>query len=147
MLAAHIAQATVDPTLIGGEAAIQTMSNDLAEKYSIPEHIQKELEPGLLLKTILGADVDYNVEPMPEASPYEINIPQDNTAVEIPLVEQQLKNSQYDDHKKETNPASLQNAPDMSEQFNWMAPGNNLSKEPRVGVSAPGLLPKKPVIP
>ena len=52
MLAGFIAQATVDPTLIGGEAAIQAAFDAWASEYDISPEIKAELQPGLLINDI-----------------------------------------------------------------------------------------------
>ena len=52
MLTGFIAQATVDPTLIGGEAAIQVAFDAWADEYDISPEIKAELQPGLLINDI-----------------------------------------------------------------------------------------------
>lgn len=54
LLALHIAQATADPTMVGGEAAIQLAFEEWCEKHNIPDHIRDTLEPSSLIEMIIG---------------------------------------------------------------------------------------------
>lgn len=54
MLAAHVAQATVDPSMVGGEAAIQLAFEEWADAYDIPDYMREELEPSSLMEMVFG---------------------------------------------------------------------------------------------
>ncbi|MCB1562802.1 MAG: hypothetical protein KDJ75_04440 [Alphaproteobacteria bacterium] len=54
VLALHTAQATADPTLLGGEVAVQLAYNEWVEKYAVPEYLIKELEPSSLVEMVTG---------------------------------------------------------------------------------------------
>lgn len=54
VLALHTAQATADPTLLGGEVAVQLAFEEWAQTYSVPEYLIKELEPSSLVEMIAG---------------------------------------------------------------------------------------------
>ena len=59
LLLAHVGQATVDPSMLGGELGVQALFDELCEEYEIPAHIKAEIEPGSLLETLFG-DTDPN---------------------------------------------------------------------------------------
>ncbi len=52
LLAGHIAQATLDPTLLAGELATQAWFDDWASRNGISDEVKMELEPGSLLEDI-----------------------------------------------------------------------------------------------
>lgn len=52
LLAGHLAQATADPTIIGGELATQTWFDDWAEKHKLPEYVKKDLAPSSIYKEL-----------------------------------------------------------------------------------------------
>lgn len=54
ILTAHVGQGTLDPTLVGGEAAVQQAFEEWADKYNIPTYIKEELEPGSLIEMVTG---------------------------------------------------------------------------------------------
>jgi hypothetical protein len=124
-----------NPVLLELEKKIE---NDRLEMEKWLEGVRTEVEP--LREAEDGIEVErLRVEKGSE--PYKSLNP---VLLEL---EKSLERSQYDVHIKETNPTSFKNAPNnMSEQFNCMALGNNLSEEPRVGVSAPEILPVKPIV-
>lgn len=65
LLAGHVAQATVDPSLVLGEGAIQLAFDELCDQFDIPHHIREEIEPSSLLEMIFG---DGNPSPDPNAA-------------------------------------------------------------------------------
>lgn len=65
LLAAHVAQATADPSLVLGEGAIQLAFDELCDQFDIPHHIREEIEPSSLLEMIFG---DGNPSPDPNAA-------------------------------------------------------------------------------
>lgn len=54
-LTAHTAQATVDPTLVGGEVVIQAAHDQWAKAYGISDDVKEALEPGSLLEDVHDA--------------------------------------------------------------------------------------------
>lgn len=52
MLGGFIAQATLDPTMVGGEFAIQEAYDLWAKEYNISDAVKTELQPGLLINDI-----------------------------------------------------------------------------------------------
>lgn len=54
LLAAHVAQATADPSMVLGEGAIQLAFDELCDQFDIPHHIREEIEPSSLLEMIFG---------------------------------------------------------------------------------------------
>ena len=50
ILTTHTAQATVDPTLVGGEVAVQAAHDEWARAYGIDDNVKEALEPGSLLE-------------------------------------------------------------------------------------------------
>ena len=54
LLSGHIAQATLDPTLVGGEAATQGAFKAWAQAHGVPEAYREELRPSSLVRD-LGA--------------------------------------------------------------------------------------------
>lgn len=77
MLAAHVAQATIDPSLVGGEVAIQQAFEEWADAYNIPAYVKEELEPGSLIEMITG---DIRLGQDAELSDIKENLPR-----ELPL--------------------------------------------------------------
>lgn len=55
ILVTHTAQATVDPTLVGGEAVTQGSYHLWKEQYGIDDKVGKELQPGSLVKDVYTA--------------------------------------------------------------------------------------------
>jgi len=55
ILVTHTAQATVDPTLVGGEAVTQGSYHLWKEQYGIDDKVAKELQPGSLVKDVYTA--------------------------------------------------------------------------------------------
>jgi len=55
ILTGHTAQATVDPTLLGGEIPVQLAHDEWARQYGISKDVQEALEPGSLLEDIDAA--------------------------------------------------------------------------------------------
>jgi len=55
ILVTHTAQATVDPTLVGGEAVTQGAYHQWKEHYGIDDKVGKELQPGSLVKDVYTA--------------------------------------------------------------------------------------------
>ena len=54
-LVAHTAQATVDPSLVGGEAVVQGAHELWANQYGIDDKVKEALAPGSLVKDVFGA--------------------------------------------------------------------------------------------
>lgn len=54
LLAAHVAQDAADPTIVGGEAAIQLAYEEWCKKYNVPEYLKKDLEPSSLMEMVTG---------------------------------------------------------------------------------------------
>jgi len=54
-LVAHTAQATVDPSLVGGEAVVQGAHELWANQYGIDDKVKEALAPGSLVKDVYGA--------------------------------------------------------------------------------------------
>ena len=54
-LAAHTAQATVDPTLVGGEAVVQGAHELWAHEFKIDDNVKEALAPGSLVKDVYSA--------------------------------------------------------------------------------------------
>jgi len=52
ILTAHTAQATVDPSLVGGEVAVQVAFDEWAKAYGIVDNVKEALEPGSLLEDV-----------------------------------------------------------------------------------------------
>jgi len=52
ILTAHTAQATVDPSLVGGEVAVQVAHDQWAKAYGIDDNVKEALEPGSLLEDV-----------------------------------------------------------------------------------------------
>lgn len=52
MLGGFIAQAAADPTLVGGEVAIQAAYDQWAKSYNISGRVKAELQPGLLINDV-----------------------------------------------------------------------------------------------
>ena len=55
VLTAHAAQATVDPSLVGGEVVVQEAYDAWVEHYDIPPTVAEALEPGSLLEDLDSA--------------------------------------------------------------------------------------------
>lgn len=55
ILTTHTAQATVDPTLVGGEVAVQAAHDQWAKSYGIDDNVKEALEPGSLLEDAYDA--------------------------------------------------------------------------------------------
>ncbi|MEP1231569.1 MAG: hypothetical protein ABJG88_12920 [Litorimonas sp.] len=54
-LTAHTAQATVDPSLVGGEVVVQAAHDQWAKAYGISDEVKEALEPGSLLEDVYDA--------------------------------------------------------------------------------------------
>lgn len=66
IIATHVAQSTADPSIVGGETAVQGAYELWAKKNNIPEILKKELEPSSLIEMVTGKQILKMTEPSKE---------------------------------------------------------------------------------
>lgn len=66
LLALHVAQATADPSMLGGEAVVQLAYEEWAAKWDVPDDVKNSLEPSSLIEMITG---DIKLEDQAAATP------------------------------------------------------------------------------
>ena len=136
MLAAHIAQATVDPSLVGGEAAVQLAFEEWCDQYNIPDHVKESLEPSSLMEMVIGdIKLAKTMEALPKTPssdmPNEVKeliqlrasvthskaLTGDETHPSVQLAWNNLKNA----HERMQNNGSYQNINDYIERETFLA--------------------------
>lgn len=58
ILATHLAQGTVDPSMVGGEAVVQQLYEEWCNKHGVDSELKEQLEPGSLLEDVFGEEID-----------------------------------------------------------------------------------------
>lgn len=54
IVAGSVLQATADPTLVGGEAAVQIAYDKWCKKYGVEDALREQLKPGSLIESVTG---------------------------------------------------------------------------------------------
>lgn len=69
LIGSQLAQATVDPTMVGGEAVIQIAFEEWCNTYGVTGELKEQLEPGSLIEDITGKEIGGKskpAKPLPE---------------------------------------------------------------------------------
>jgi len=69
IIGSQLAQATVDPTMVGGEAVVQLAFEEWCNTYGVTGELKEQLEPGSLIEDLTGKEIggkSESVKPLPE---------------------------------------------------------------------------------